>query len=262
MGPLLLVQAGVHLVDLPDDALFDALHDGEPIEVAGGEIHARGARRRARARVQEPDDVLAATDAPPARDRRGARGVRPQHRRAHGRGARAAVGQDRAAALRHRLPRPRRARSSSAASATSATSPRCGPTSATCKPVLVGVDGGADAILDAGFQPDMIVGDMDSATERDAAQRRRARRARLSRRPRAGARAPRAPRARAQGRPGARHQPGHRDAHRPREGRAADRLGRLAVQPRRVPRQEPPRACPRPSSRACAWARSSSTPRA
>jgi uncharacterized membrane-anchored protein len=33
------------------------------------------------------------------------------------------------------------------------------------RPVLVGVDGGANAILEEGFQPDMIVGDMDSATE-------------------------------------------------------------------------------------------------
>jgi uncharacterized membrane-anchored protein len=33
------------------------------------------------------------------------------------------------------------------------------------RPVLVGVDGGADAILEEGFKPDMIVGDMDSATE-------------------------------------------------------------------------------------------------
>src|SRR5882757_9814748 len=31
MGPLLLVQAGVHLVDLPDDQLFEALRDGEQI---------------------------------------------------------------------------------------------------------------------------------------------------------------------------------------------------------------------------------------
>jgi uncharacterized membrane-anchored protein len=33
------------------------------------------------------------------------------------------------------------------------------------RPVLVGVDGGANAILEEGFKPDMIVGDMDSATE-------------------------------------------------------------------------------------------------
>jgi uncharacterized membrane-anchored protein len=34
------------------------------------------------------------------------------------------------------------------------------------KPVLIGVDGGADAIIDAGHRPSMILGDMDSATDR------------------------------------------------------------------------------------------------
>ncbi|GAA4833782.1 putative cytokinetic ring protein SteA [Luteimicrobium xylanilyticum] len=34
------------------------------------------------------------------------------------------------------------------------------------RPVLVGVDGGADAILDEGFKPDLIVGDMDSVSDR------------------------------------------------------------------------------------------------
>ncbi len=34
------------------------------------------------------------------------------------------------------------------------------------RPVLVGVDGGADAILDAGWKPDMIVGDMDSVSDK------------------------------------------------------------------------------------------------
>jgi uncharacterized membrane-anchored protein len=34
------------------------------------------------------------------------------------------------------------------------------------RPVLIGVDGGADAILDAGLKPDMIVGDMDSVSDR------------------------------------------------------------------------------------------------
>lgn len=34
------------------------------------------------------------------------------------------------------------------------------------KPVLIGVDGGADALLEAGYQPDIIVGDMDSVTDR------------------------------------------------------------------------------------------------
>jgi uncharacterized membrane-anchored protein len=34
------------------------------------------------------------------------------------------------------------------------------------RPVLIAVDGGADAILDAGYTPDMIVGDMDSVSDR------------------------------------------------------------------------------------------------
>ncbi|WP_040313237.1 putative cytokinetic ring protein SteA [Gleimia coleocanis] len=33
------------------------------------------------------------------------------------------------------------------------------------RPVLVGVDGGADAIIEAGFKPDMILGDMDSISD-------------------------------------------------------------------------------------------------
>jgi len=34
------------------------------------------------------------------------------------------------------------------------------------RPVLIGVDGGADAILESGLTPDMIVGDMDSVSDR------------------------------------------------------------------------------------------------
>ena len=34
------------------------------------------------------------------------------------------------------------------------------------KPVLIAVDGGADALLEAGYKPDVIVGDMDSVSDR------------------------------------------------------------------------------------------------
>ena len=33
------------------------------------------------------------------------------------------------------------------------------------RPVLIGVDGGADALIEAGYQPDLIVGDMDSVSD-------------------------------------------------------------------------------------------------
>ena len=34
------------------------------------------------------------------------------------------------------------------------------------KPLLMGVDGGADALLDAGYTPDVVIGDMDSISDR------------------------------------------------------------------------------------------------
>jgi uncharacterized membrane-anchored protein len=37
------------------------------------------------------------------------------------------------------------------------------------KPVMMGVDGGADALLEAGYRPDLIVGDMDSVSDKGLA---------------------------------------------------------------------------------------------
>jgi uncharacterized membrane-anchored protein len=34
------------------------------------------------------------------------------------------------------------------------------------KPVMIGVDGGADALLDVGYRPDLVVGDMDSVSDK------------------------------------------------------------------------------------------------
>ena len=34
------------------------------------------------------------------------------------------------------------------------------------RPIIIGVDGGADAVIEAGFHPDMIIGDMDSVSDR------------------------------------------------------------------------------------------------
>ena len=49
---------------------------------------------------------------------------------------------------------------------TARTSPRSERTSVRSSPVLIGVDGGADALLEAGYRPDIILGDMDSVSER------------------------------------------------------------------------------------------------
>jgi uncharacterized membrane-anchored protein len=163
MGPLLLVQAGVHLVDMPGDALFKELDDHDEITVRGGEVLKRG-KVVAKGSVQEPEDVRALNE-----ERRHAIGEALEafarntvehmveerellagklelpvfHTDFRDRPALVVVrGVDHRKDLRALKPYIRDVR-----------------------PALVGVDGGANALLDEGFTPDMIVGDMDSAQE-------------------------------------------------------------------------------------------------
>jgi uncharacterized membrane-anchored protein len=163
MGPLLLVQAGVHLVDLEDDAIFDAIPDGQPVELIGGQVHARGTVV-ARGRVLERAEVVAATE---------------RRRREIGEALEAFARNtvehmvDERELLSGKIELPRfdtdfrdkdvmivvrgvgHERDIAALR----------PYIRDVRPVLVGVDGGANALLEAGFRPDMIVGDMDSAQE-------------------------------------------------------------------------------------------------
>src|SRR3954471_357361 len=37
-GPMILTDAGIHLVDLPDVSLFDLIEDGQQIGVKGGQV--------------------------------------------------------------------------------------------------------------------------------------------------------------------------------------------------------------------------------
>jgi uncharacterized membrane-anchored protein len=163
MGPLLLVQAGVHLVDMPGDGLFKELDDHDEITVLGGEVFKRG-KVVAKGSVQEPEEVRALNE-----DRRREIGDALEsfarntiehmleerellagklelpvfHTDFRDRPALIVVrGVDHRKDLRALRPYIRDVR-----------------------PALVGVDGGANALLEEGFTPDMIVGDMDSAQE-------------------------------------------------------------------------------------------------
>ena len=131
------------------------------------------------------------------------------------------------------------------------------------RPVLVGVDGGADALLDEGYRPDLIVGDMDSVSDRALAAGAAARRhpTELIVHAYPDGRAPgrerlEAPRRAVEGREGRRHERGPRVPAGARAASGADRRGRLARQPARVPRQGSRRACPARSWSGCAWGRS------
>jgi uncharacterized membrane-anchored protein len=162
MGPLLLVQAGVHLVDLPDDRLFDDLKDGDRIEVRGGEVR-RDGEVLVSGTVQHPDEVRARND-----------------------DARREIGEALYAFARNTVEHMVEERELLAGKVelprfdTNFRDRPClvvvrgvdhrrdlralRPYIRDVKPILVGVDGGANAIREEGFKPDMIVGDMDSAS--------------------------------------------------------------------------------------------------
>jgi uncharacterized membrane-anchored protein len=163
MGPLLLVQAGVHLVDAPGARLFDLLHDGDPVTVRGGEILRRG-ELIARGVPQEPAEVRKRTER--RREEIGdaledfARNT-VEHM----------VAERELLAGKLELPRfDTEFRDRPALIVVRGVDHKADLNALASyirdvRPLLVGVDGGADAILDSGHQPDMIVGDMDSATE-------------------------------------------------------------------------------------------------
>ena len=163
MGPLLLVQAGIHLVDLPDDKLFSQLGDGDPVVVRGGEV-LRGTKLLTRGEVQEPDAVRSQTD---------------ERRREIGDALEAFAQNtiehmlEERELLSGRIELPRfdtDFRDRPALIVVRGVDHQqdlraLRPYIRDMKPAILAVDGGANALLAEGFQPDMIVGDMDSATE-------------------------------------------------------------------------------------------------
>jgi len=163
VGPLVLAEAGVHLVDLPGQPLFDELTDGERITVHRGvvlrdgkplfegevqELDAiRHAHDRQRLKLGEALEAFAENTMSHIRDERELLGGRldlPEFdTRFRDRPCLIVVrGVDHQKDLRILRPYVRDQR-----------------------PVLMAVDGGADAILEQGLEPDMIVGDMDSASD-------------------------------------------------------------------------------------------------
>jgi uncharacterized membrane-anchored protein len=163
MGPLLLVEGGVHLVDFPDDTLFHRLKDGDHIVVRDAEVR-RGEEVIARGRVLEPERVRAETD-----ERRREIGEALE------RFAQNTIEHmlEERELLAGKLDLPRfdtDFRDRPALVVVRGVDHQndlrtLRPYIRDMRPVLVGVDGAAAAILAAGFMPDMIVGDMDSADE-------------------------------------------------------------------------------------------------
>jgi len=170
LGPQLLVEAGDPLVDLPDDSLFEKLSDGERIVVQGAQVRRRESAEGERGAPLVTGRVL---------DRAGVRAETEARRREVGealeRFARNTIEhmREERELLAGRIDLPRFAtdfRDRSALVVVRGVGHQrdlraLRPFIRDMRPVLVAVDGGAEALLGAGLCPDMIVGDMDSAGE-------------------------------------------------------------------------------------------------
>lgn len=162
-GPLLLARAGVRILDRVGSEVFEVLREGETVEIVdstlmrGGRVIATGewlsvrsieaAMERANARLGERLDEFARNtldflerEKDLLADGGGVPSVRTVM---EGRHVLVVVrGHDYREDLRALAPYIREV-----------------------KPVMIGVDGGADAIREAGFPADIIVGDMDSVSD-------------------------------------------------------------------------------------------------
>ncbi len=172
LGPLLLVEAGITLVDLPTDALFDLVSDGDPL-VVREVLHADGTRA---AEVLRRGQLLAAGEALGlARVRAETEARRLEVGEALERFAHNTIEHmlEERELLTGRIQLPRFAtdfRDRSTLLVVRGVEHQrdlraLRPFIRDKRPLIVAVDGGADAVLEAGMRPDMIVGDMDSAGE-------------------------------------------------------------------------------------------------
>jgi uncharacterized membrane-anchored protein len=163
LGPQLLVEAGIHLVDLPDDSLFEQVSDGQTITVRDEQ-------------VLRADSVLASGEVLDlARVRAETEARRREVGEALERFAHNTIEhmREERELLAGRIDLPRFAtdfRDRSALVVVRGVGHQrdlraLRPFIRDMRPVLVAVDGAAEALLEAGLCPDMIVGDMDSAGE-------------------------------------------------------------------------------------------------
>ncbi|MFL5885125.1 MAG: putative cytokinetic ring protein SteA [Thermoleophilaceae bacterium] len=162
-GPLILTQAGVCLVDMPGADLFERLDDGDAVTLRGGALVKDG-EVIAEGELLDPDEV--------AREYETGRREIGDALEAFAENTIAHIREERELLAGHLdLPdfetdfRDRPALVVVRGVDHKKDLRMLRPYVRDAKPALVAVDGGADAILDEGFCPDMIVGDMDSATD-------------------------------------------------------------------------------------------------
>ena len=162
-GPLLLVRGGVRLIDAPGADLFEKVDDGELVTVRGASLFRNGTQLVAgrELREQELADALLdqrgrVTEALESFAENSMRYLRDE-------GRLLSEGID-FPALETRF-RDRHALVVVRGPGHKRDLMIVRPYVRDFRPVLVAVDGGADALLDAGYKPHVIVGDMDSVSD-------------------------------------------------------------------------------------------------
>ena len=162
-GPLMLARAGVLLLDVDEGDPFESLREGERIAIAGGAVSARG-EVVARGRVLDADVLERQLDEQRERVDE-ALAEFAENTVAHVRGetdlltgsvqfpATRAVFRDRHVLIVVRGDRHRRDIKALRAYIRDV------------RPIVVAVDGGADGAIEQGLRPDVILGDMDSASD-------------------------------------------------------------------------------------------------
>jgi uncharacterized membrane-anchored protein len=164
VGPLALVRGGVRLIDCPDAELFEEVKEGESLVVRGGALFRNGSRLASghlhteedlerllsgqQARVSDALENFAENTLHHVREESKllSEGVQmPQLRTTF---------RDRHALVVARAPEAKRDLRAVRSYIRE------------FKPILIGVDGGADRLLEAGYKPDLVVGDMDSVSDK------------------------------------------------------------------------------------------------
>jgi uncharacterized membrane-anchored protein len=162
-GPLLLVRGGVRLIDAPGADLFDRVSDGERLTVRGAGLYRNG-HCIVTGRVRTEDELARALAEQQSRVTQSLEAFAEntlRHLREEGSLLSGELElppletrfRDRHALVVARGPGHRRDLRI------------VRPYVRDFKPVLVAVDGGADALIEAGYKPDVIVGDMDSVSD-------------------------------------------------------------------------------------------------
>lgn len=163
LGPLILVQAGVPLVDGVGPLLLQKIHEGNAVRVEGdrvmldGELLGVGVRQTERSVLREMDQARTRLSTQFDAFARNTLDFLQRERDLLF-GGEGMPDLDHDLSHRHVLVVVRGTNYREDLAALNAYV-------RDVKPVLVGVDGGADALLERGYRPDVIVGDMDSISE-------------------------------------------------------------------------------------------------